>query len=220
MRTFLLLVLAATLMSVPAVWADTVYTNSTDFLAAISGLSPTTEDYGTGFANNQSIPNGFSQNGITYQQFNLTLGATQGIITDQYNSFSGLGLGADHRDLGDAFTYFLGSEGATLSFAQPIKAFGMFFNANLNSGQYGFDYAGGQAFTDSVSYDTSTFVFVGVVADNPFSSITFSSTDAIAGNFTVPEVIYAGAVPEPSSLVLLGTALLGACGTIVRKVRL
>ncbi len=131
MRTFLLLLLAATLMSAPAVWADTVYTSSADFLAAVSGLSPTTEDYGTGFANNQDIANGFSQNGITYQQFNLTLGATQGIITDQYGSFSGLSLGADHRDLGDAFTYFLGSEGATLSFAQPIKAFGMFFNVNL-----------------------------------------------------------------------------------------
>ena len=206
-------------MSAPAVWADTVYTSSADFLAAVSGLSPTTEDYGTGFANNQDIANGFSERNYL-SAFNLTQGATQGIITDQYNSFSGLSLGADHRDLGDAFTYFLGSEGATLSFAQPIKAFGMFFNVNLGSGQYGFGYPGGQAFTDSASYDTSTFVFVGVVADNPFSSITFSSTDPNSGVFNVPELIYAGTVPEPSSLVLLGTALLGACGTIVRKVRL
>ncbi len=217
MRRFLVLALLVTLATAPAAWADTVYTSSADFLSAISGLSATTEDYSSGFFDTQPIPNGFSSHGITYTQFNLTQGATQGIITSLYHSFSGLGLGADHTILGPSYTYFLGNEGATINFAQPVTAFGMFFDVNLNSGQYGFTYSGGSASTDSASYDTSTFVFVGVVASNPFSTITFSSADAVNGVYTVPEMIYASSVPEPSSILLLGTSLLGSFGVVGRR---
>ena len=216
MRKMLLTALLVALIFAPAAWADTVYTSSADFLSAIGGLSATTEDYSSGFFDTEPIPNGFSAHGITYTNFNLTQGATQGIITSLYNSFSGLSLGADHTDLGPQYTYFLPTEGATISFAQPVTAFGMFFNVNLSTGQYGFNYAGGSAYTDSASYDQSTFVFVGVVADNPFSSITFNSLDAGLGSYNVPEMIYATSVPEPSSIVLLGTSLLGAFG-VVRK---
>jgi hypothetical protein len=220
MRKFLMFLVLGTFALLPAAQADTVYTSSGAFFAAIAGLSPTVEDYSSGFFDGQGIPNGFAAHGITYDQFNLTSGATQGIITNQYNSFSGLSLGADHTDLGSAFTYFLGGEGATISFATPITAFGMWFNVNLDSGQYGFLYgASGEAFTDSATYDTESFVFVGVVADSPFSSLTFSSTDVDNGVYNVPEMIYAsgGSVPEPSSILLLGTSALGAFGVIRRR---
>src|SRR3954453_11694240 len=117
MRKFLLFLALCTLALMPAAQADTVYTSSGAFFAAINGLSTTIEDYSSGFFDGEAIPNGFSAHGITYNHFNLTLGATQGDITNQYNSFSGLSLGADHTDLGPAFTYFLGTEGATISFA-------------------------------------------------------------------------------------------------------
>lgn len=217
MRRFLVFALLAALLVVPAAWADTVYTSSADFLSAIGGLSATTEDYSSGFFDTEPVPNGFSAHGITYTNFNLTQGATQGIITSLYNSFSGLSLGADHTDLGPQYTYFLPTEGATISFAQPVTAFGMFFNVNLSSGQYGFTYAGKSAYTDSTAYDQSTFVFVGVVADNPFSSITFSSLDAGLGAYNVPEMIYATSVPEPSSIVLLGSSLVGCFGLFGRR---
>jgi hypothetical protein len=222
MRKFLLFLVLGVLALTPIAQADTVYTSSAAFLAAISGLSQTVEDYSNGFFDGEAIPNGFSAHGITYNEFNLTGGATQGDITNQYNSFSGLSLGADHTNLGSAFTYFLGTEGATISFATPVTAFGMFFNVNLNSGQYGFLYgASGEAFTNSASYDTSTFVFVGVVADTPFSSLTFSSTDAVNGVYNVPEMIYAtGAnVPEPSSILLLGTSALAVFAGIRTRMR-
>jgi hypothetical protein len=221
MRKFLLFTMLAMLALMPVAWADTVFTSSGAFFAAINGLSITTEDYGTGFFDGEAIPNGFSAHGITYTQFNLTQGATQGDITNKYHSFSGLSLGADHTDLGDIFTFFLGTEGATINFAQPVTAFGMFFNVNLTSGMYGFTYPNGQAFTDSASYDTETFVFVGVVADNPFSSVTFSSTDATIGDYNVPEMIYATGtgVPEPSSILLLGTSVLGMFGVVRRRMQ-
>jgi hypothetical protein len=222
MRKFLFLLLLGTLALMPAAQADTVFTSSGAFFAAISGLSQSVEDYGTGFFDGEAIPNGFSDHGITYTQFNLTLGATQGDITNLYNSFSGLSLGADHTDLGPAFTYFLGAEGATITFDQPVTAFGMWFNANLNSGQYGFTYPGGPAFTDSTSYDTKTFVFVGVLADTPFSSVTFTSTDAVNGVYNVPEMILAtgAGVPEPSSILLLGTSALGAFAGLRKRIGL
>jgi hypothetical protein len=221
MRKLLLFLVLVSFAGLPSAQADTVYTSSAAFFAAISGLSQFTEDYGSGFFDGEAIPNGFSAHGITYTHFNLTSGATQGDITNLYNSFTGLSLGADHTDLGPDFTYFLGSEGATITFDQPVTAFGMFFNVNLNTGQYGFIYPGGQALTDSATYDTDTFVFVGVVADNPFTTITFSSTDATNGVFNVPAMIYAtGAnVPEPSSILLLCSSAFLAVGSLRSHIR-
>lgn len=222
MRKIVLFLAVATLALMPVAQADTVYTSSGAFFAAIGGLSPTIEDYSSGFADGQGIPNGFSAHGITYDQFNLGSGATQGVITNIYNSFSGLSLGADHRDFGSEFTYFFGAEGATISFASPVTAFGMWFNVNLDSGQYGFFYGtSGEAFTDSTAYDTQTFVFVGVVADTPFSSLSFLSTDGVNGAYNVPEMIYAtnAGVPEPSSLLLLGTSALASLAGLRNRLR-
>jgi hypothetical protein len=131
------------------------YTSSVAFEAATT--VNLTENYGAGFANGQDLASGFSADGITYSGFVLSGGATALDITNQYNSFSGLSLGADHTAVsGSAFTYFLGGEGATLTFSSPIDAFGMFFNVNLNSGTYGFTTSVGSASTGSAAWDTPT----------------------------------------------------------------
>jgi hypothetical protein len=209
---------AGFLLSVGLASAGTVtYTSSAAFEGATTVNA--TENYGSGFSNGEDLASGFSADGITYSGFALTSGATLLDITNQYDSFSGLSLGADHTAaFGAGFTYFLGGEGATLTFDIPVTAFGMFFNANLNSGTYGFTTSVGSASTDSVAYDTSTFVFAGLISTTPFSSVTFSSG---GGVYNVPELLgtAASAVPEPATLALglLGGLLLGARKFTARK---
>ena len=191
---------AGFLLSVGLASAGTVtYTSSAAFEGATT--IDATENY-SGFTNGQDLASGFTSDGVTYSGFVLTSGATLLDITNQYDSISGLSLGADHTAaLGAAFTYFLGGEGATLTFAVPVYAFGMFFNANLNSGTYGFTSSVGSASTDSVAWDTSTFVFAGLISTTPFSSITFSSTGG-AAVYNVPELLGSttSAVPEPATI--------------------
>jgi hypothetical protein len=78
----------------PHLLAGTVtYTSSTDFNAALAG-SPTLVENCSTFSSKQNIAPGSTFDGITYVSFNLTNG-TDGIISNQFNSFSGLSLGAN-----------------------------------------------------------------------------------------------------------------------------
>jgi hypothetical protein len=188
--------------------ADVTYTSSSSFLAAISGLTVQTEDFAT-FSNGQDISSGFSADGITYGPFNLTDGATQLDITNQYNSISGLSLGADHTSRGSLETFFYGGDEATITFSQPVLAVGIFFNVNPNTGSYEVHAHGDIAVTGSASYDTSTFVFAGIVSTTPFTTVSFDSTNTAVGSFNIPEII--SAAPEPSAFLPLsvgGLALL------------
>jgi hypothetical protein len=205
---------ASFLLSVGLATAGTVtYTSSAAFEGATTVNA--IENYGSGFSNGEDLSTGFSADGITYSGFVLTSGATLLDITNQYDSLSGLSLGADHTAAsGPAFTYFLGGEGATLTFNIPVTAFGMFFNVNPNSGTYGFTSSVGTASTDSVAYDTGTFVFAGLISTTPFSSVTFSSTGA-AAVYNVPELLATTtAVPEPATI---GLALVGGLLLAARK---
>jgi hypothetical protein len=189
------------------------FTSSAAFLAATTITQ--TENYGT-LTNGQLISSGATIDGLTYSGFVLTGGATQLDITNSFNSFSGLSLGASHTGA----TFFFGGEGATITFGAPVTAFGMFFNVNQNSGNYGFTSSSGSASTGSAAYDTSTFVFAGLTSTTPFSSISFSSTDTSLGSFNVPEVLLgsAGAVPEPSTVgVTLGGLAMLALGALRRR---
>lgn len=67
-------------------------------------------------------------------------------------------------------------------------------------------------------------IYIGILADSPISSITFSLTSAVSSpaDFAINTVTLDGGspvnvTPEPSSLVLLGTGLAGALGTVRRK---
>ena len=205
--TFAGLFLSAGLASAGTV----TYTSSSAFQGATTVNA--TENYGSGFSNGEDLSSGFSADGITYSGFVLTSGATLLDITNQYDSFSGLSLGADHTAaFGSGFTYFLGGEGATLTFAIPVTAFGMFFNVNLNTGTYGFTTSVGSASTGSAAYDTGTFVFAGLTSTTPFSSVTFSSA---GGVYNVPELLATTtAAPEPATI---GLALAGGLLLAARK---
>ena len=95
-----------------------------------------------------------------------------------------------------------------MTFPTPIKAVGVFFNVNLNSGNYDVNSTAGDASTGSVSYDTPTFVFDGISSTTPFSSITVLSEDFALGSYNIPEIEFA-TVPEPATWALLLASLLG-----------
>lgn len=197
-------ILSIFVLSLAPTCAATIFTGSAAFNAAIAGFTQTTEDYSSGVVALQTISNGETINGVTYD-FSLVAPATQGIVDNQFNSFTGLSLGVDRTAIDPFLTFFFGADGdtVTLTFAQPILAFGVFFNANPNTGLYGFTTGIDNAFSDSAAYDTNTFVFAGLLADAPFSSVTLSG----ASSFNVPAFIMANPVPEPTTFALIGAGV-------------
>ncbi len=100
-------------LSVPATASVTTFTSSAAFNAATSGL--TAETYATG-TNGQTIANGGQFDTLTYNfstgtdPFATLLG---GIITNEFNSFSGLSLGGQ-QSTGQHF--FFGAIASPLRF--------------------------------------------------------------------------------------------------------
>jgi len=196
--------------------AVTTYTSSAAFNAALASFTPTVENFSSGSAG-QTIASGGSFNGNTYTTSgNPSLDGT--IITNQFNSFTGLSLGGNQS--GSAQFFFSGDH-VTVTFAAPVFAVGAFFNVNADSGNFGVTVGGDTASADSATYDTSTFVFAGLVSDTSFNSATFFSSDGGAGtaSFNIPEIIsVAAGVPEPASwaMMLMG---FGGLGAVLRRRR-
>lgn len=173
------------LSAAPALAGVTTYTSSAAFNTAASGIPLTAENYSTGL-NGEAIANGGTFDGLTYS---FTAGPsgtlTSGIITNQFNSFSGLSLGGQQSGGAD---FFFGGDSVTITFANPVNAVGAFFNVNANSGDFVLASAAGDATTGSASYDTSTFVFDGLISSTAFSSITLSSTSDTTGSYNIPKL--------------------------------
>ena len=185
----------------PAQAGSQLFTSSAAYNAAISGLTPKIENYSSGTAG-QLIANGGTFNGNTYSVSGS--GLLGSIITSQFNSFSGLSLGGNESS---GTQFFFGGDSVTVTFAAPVRAVGVFFNVNPNSGQYTLDAGAAGVSTGNASYDTNTFVFDGIVSSSYFTSATFFSTDVSLGSFNIPEIITAA--PEPTSLAVLGVTLAG-----------
>lgn len=213
MRIEKLLITAFLLTSSAALASVVTYTSSTAFEAALTGTPTLVENYGTFTAGDLILP-GSTFDGITYTNFNLGASSTQdGIVSNQFNSFSGLSLGGNQNN--GAAQFFFDGNSFDISFASTF-AIGVFFNVNANSGTYGIVTPVGGASTGSASYDTSTFVFAGLISTTPFTSAEISSTSGGNGtaSYNIPEMILASAVPEPAAIAL--TAL-GAGFLLLRR---
>ena len=205
MRIEKLLITAFLLTSSTALPSVVTYTSSAAFEAALTGNPTLVENYCTFTAGDLILP-GSTFDGITYTNFNLGASSTQdGIVSNQFNSFSGLSLGANQSN--GAAQFFFDGNSFDIGFASAV-AIGVFFNVNANSGTYGIVTPVGNASTGSASYDTSTFVFAGLISTTPFTSAQISSDSGGAGtaSYNVAEMILASA-PEPAAIALtaLGT---------------
>jgi hypothetical protein len=207
-----LLITAFLLTSSAALAGIVTYTSSTAFEAALAGAPTLVENYGT-FTAGTLIAPGSTFDGITYTIFNLGASTTQeGIISNQFNSFSGVSLGADQNN--GAAQFFFDGNSFDINFASTF-AIGVFFNVNQNSGTFGIVSPVGNASTGSASYDTSTFVFAGLISTTPFTSAEIFSNSGGAGtaSYNIPEMILAPAsVPEPAAITMtaLGAGFLTA----------
>jgi hypothetical protein len=210
MRLEKLLITTFLLTSSVALPSVVTYTSSAAFQAALTGAPTLVENYGTFTAGDLILP-GSTFHSITYTNFNLGASSTQdGIVSNQFNSFSGLSLGANQSN--GAAQFFFDGNSFDISFASTF-AIGVFFNVNANSGTYGIVTPVGGASTGSASYDTSTFVFAGLISTTPFTSAEISSNSGGNGtaSYNIPEMILAPAsVPEPAAIALtaLGAAFL------------
>ncbi len=188
-----------------------VFVTSASFNAATTGL--TAENYGS-YSAGDTIGNGGTLGALSYSF--ITSSGLGGVITNDYNSFTGLSLAAKQVSgpLSDS-DFFYSNEGFTVTLPTPVTAIGFFANVN-NPDTFTLSTSSGVSTTQTITaYDTDTFNFIGVTSATPFQSATFISSD-----YNVPEIEYgtaiASGVPEPSTwaLMLIG---FGALGYLARR---
>ena len=181
--------------------ATITYTSSADFFAALGATATTTETY-EGLPANSTIAAGDTVNGITYVSFPS---GTSGRIDADFNA-----IGDQSLALTGSQQFFFPGQSINTSFA-PTTAIGIFFNVSLSTPNSLFIQTPVGRAGNSAAYDIgSNLYFVGLISDTPFSSATIGSVNAAASGYNLDNLTLAPAatpVPEPASMLLLGSGL-------------
>ncbi len=198
---------ALLIATAPASAAVLLYTSSAAFGTDLGSMPKVVVNYES-YGPNSTIVAGTVLNGIRYDSFPA---GTLGRIDNTYNKLDAQSLALDRDN--DPLTpdYFFDRDQLTITFATPVRAFGVFFNANLTptTGDLRVATPVGTATTGGPVYDFGTFFFAGLISDTPFSTATIGSGVLPNGSsFNLDDLTYAP-VPEPgASLGVL--ALVGA----------
>ena len=143
-------------------------------------------------------------NGIRYDSFPA---GTRGRIDNTFNSFGDQSLALDRGNVPPTPDFFFDGDGLSISFTTPIRAFGVFFNANPtpNTTDLSVVTPVGTASTGGPTYDQDTFYFAGLISDTPFTTATIGSGVLPNGSsFNLDNLTYS-TVPEPgATLGVLG----------------
>lgn len=190
---------AATLLAIAAcaAHATTVYTNEAGFLAAAGGALPF-ESFETV---QSSTDTQVDFNGVSFRCAGTAFcpgffGTTDAIVRD-----------------GAQAVFFASPDTATFTFAHAVDAFGIWIGGAGDVGPINLaatlDNGATATVLTNYSAPDGTFQYFGIVADTPFTALTFTpdnDADGIYFDALSYRPAAVNAVPEPASVLLLGIA--------------
>jgi hypothetical protein len=214
-KPFLSSIILAIGLSSNAEAATFTFTTSADFFDSLEAAPRFTETF-EALPTDTIISAGTVLNGITYESFK---GPLAGRIDSNFSRFGGASLAAERDGNLDTIDFFNPKESFSVSFATPVYAVGIFFNASptQNNSDFYIKTPVGIAATggDSSNYDLGTFFFAGLISDTPFTTATFGAQSS-GSSYNVDNLTYAlhpEPIPEPTTI--LGSAI--ALGIISTK---